>query len=84
LERTTVSLSPTGVLHCGMSVTGLCEICENATSDHACDLCGRQVCEKHFAKTDGVCTACAGDGGGGTRRPTDPDEMPDGVDTYEF
>lgn len=66
-----------------MSVTGLCEICESSTADHACQLCGRQVCEKHFAETDSLCTACVGDRGG---RPTDRQPSPDqdGVDTYEF
>lgn len=67
-----------------MSITGLCEICENATSEYACDLCGRQVCEKHFAKSDGICTACAGTGGGDPDRQPDSDDLPDGVDTYEF
>jgi len=66
-----------------MSVTGLCEICESETADHACHLCGRQVCEKHFAESDGLCTVCAQDGG---ERPSDNRPSPDrdGIDTYEF
>lgn len=67
-----------------MSLTGLCEICENETADFGCDLCGRQVCEKHFSESSGICTACLGEQGGKTGGEPTPEDLPDGVDTYEF
>ncbi|NLV10076.1 hypothetical protein GOC74_09055 [Halomicrobium mukohataei] len=67
-----------------MSVTGLCEICESATSEDACDLCGRQVCENHYAESDGICTACLGEAGSQPDRQPASEDLPDGVDTYEF
>lgn len=42
-----------------MSLSGLCQICESATAEHACSQCGTQVCEKHFDQTHGVCAQCA-------------------------
>jgi hypothetical protein len=65
-----------------MSVSGLCEICERPDVDHGCDRCGRLVCDRHWDESSGVCVDCKGDLGGGT--PLDPENLPDGVDTYEF
>ncbi|WP_066417229.1 hypothetical protein [Halorubrum aethiopicum] len=61
-----------------MSVTGLCQICENAPARHACRYCGRQVCRDHWNETVGACTPCAeasgvGDGGGGRGGRSDDD-----------
>jgi hypothetical protein len=80
----TVSLSPLDVLGGSMSVTGLCQICENETADHSCDLCGRVVCDKHFSQSNSICTACLGESGGRPDGEPVPEDMPDGVDTYEF
>lgn len=79
----TTRFSPPGLLSAGMSVTGLCQICESATADDACHLCGRLVCEKHYAESDELCTVCASEGGG---RPSNRQPSPehDDVDTYEM
>ncbi|WP_226023293.1 hypothetical protein [Halomicrobium salinisoli] len=68
-----------------MSVTGLCEICEAPSVEHTCDRCGQLVCERHFDEDAGVCVECASEMGQ-PDRPKQPDDedMPDGVDTYEF
>ena len=42
-----------------MSVTGLCQICESAQAQFACDRCGRMVCETHYDRELGLCTDCA-------------------------
>jgi hypothetical protein len=42
-----------------MSVGSLCQVCETETADHACRQCGRQVCERHYDRTDAACTVCA-------------------------
>ncbi|WP_135304306.1 hypothetical protein [Haloarcula amylovorans] len=70
-----------------MSVSGLCNICENADVEHGCDRCGKLVCDRHWDETTGLCTECSAETGGGrgkSEEPTNPDDMPDGVDTYEF
>lgn len=67
-----------------MSVSGLCEICEAASAEYGCDLCGRLVCEKHFSESNGICTACLGQRGGRPDGEPSSEDMPDGVDTYEF
>ncbi|WP_281195429.1 hypothetical protein [Halorubrum sp. F4] len=65
-----------------MSVTGLCQICENAPARHACRYCGRQVCKDHWNEAVGACTACAEVGKGDTDRDTDGDRF-DGDDPPE-
>ncbi|SEO26995.1 hypothetical protein SAMN04487948_101440 [Halogranum amylolyticum] len=53
-----------------MSLSGLCQVCESTTAEHACDQCGTQVCEEHFDRTQGVCVRCASvrdEGGVGER-----------------
>jgi hypothetical protein len=65
-----------------MSVSGLCEICERPDVDHSCDRCGRLVCDRHWDAATGMCAKCGAEVGPG--RNVDPDDLPDGVDTYEF
>jgi hypothetical protein len=61
-----------------MSFSGLCQVCESATADHACRQCGTQVCDNHFDRTQGVCAQCAsvldegGEDGGGDRDDSTP------------
>ena len=70
-----------------MSVTGLCQLCENAPARHACQYCGRQVCRDHWSETVGACTACAEVVGGETDRTagdtpdTSDDDPPEGFRT---
>lgn len=66
-----------------MSASGLCEICERPDVDHTCDRCGRLVCDRHFDDEKGVCVDCATSVPGPDDQ-TSPDDLPDGVDTYEF
>ena len=67
-----------------MSVTGLCEVCQQPDVDHTCDRCGRLVCDRHFDDEVGFCVECSADvAGPGDRQPT-PDDAPDDVDTYRF
>jgi hypothetical protein len=68
-----------------MSVSGLCEVCQQPAVDHTCDRCGNLVCDRHFDSELGVCSECVAEAGG--RDPADPtrsDDTPDGVDTYRF
>lgn len=51
-----------------MSVQGLCQVCESATADRACDNCGRQVCADHYETSAGLCTVCASSGAGDAGR----------------
>lgn len=67
-----------------MSVTGLCEICEQPGVDHDCDRCGTLVCDRHFDDQLGVCAECAIQLGERKPGSVDTDHLPDGVDTYEF
>jgi len=66
-----------------MSVSGLCEICQRPEVDHTCDRCGNLVCDRHFDAQLGICTECVAEVEGGDPTGTG-DDMPDGVDTYEF
>jgi len=43
-----------------MSVTGLCQVCEDASATHTCPTCGRVVCLTHWDDAAGVCTECVG------------------------
>lgn len=68
-----------------MSVSGLCEVCQQPDVDHTCDRCGNLVCDRHFDADRGVCSECVvGVGPGDPTDPTGTDDMPDGVDTYQF
>lgn len=42
-----------------MSVTGLCQLCESAQAQFACDRCGTVVCDVHYDSGLGLCTECA-------------------------
>lgn len=65
-----------------MSVTGLCQICTTEEAEESCRLCGKLVCERHYEESIGQCVECTADGGG--EPIPDSEEMPDGVDTYQF
>jgi len=71
------------VLCTDMSVTGLCELCQRPDVEESCDRCGRLVCDRHFDDSAGVCVDCSDDIGGSGER-IDPENLPDGVDTYQF
>ncbi|AFO57331.1 hypothetical protein NJ7G_2090 [Natrinema sp. J7-2] len=43
----------------GMSVSGLCQICESRPATDRCANCGTLVCEVHFTETTGLCADCA-------------------------
>jgi hypothetical protein len=47
-----------------MSVSGICQVCESAEARFRCSSCGALVCVAHYDRATGVCTACAGAGGG--------------------
>jgi hypothetical protein len=47
-----------------MSVSGLCQVCESAKAQFRCDSCGALVCPTHHDQSTGLCTTCAGAGGG--------------------
>jgi hypothetical protein len=42
-----------------MSITGLCDICEDRTAEHSCPQCGTVVCERHYDEEFGACMRCA-------------------------
>jgi hypothetical protein len=68
-----------------MSVSSPCEICQRADVDHTCDRCGKLVCDRHFDEETGFCVECAVDvSGSKPQQQPDPEDMPDGVDTYRF
>jgi hypothetical protein len=69
-----------------MSVSGLCEVCQRPDVDHTCDRCGQLVCDRHFDEETGVCVECASEVGrpGGVREEEGGEDLPDGVDTYQF
>jgi hypothetical protein len=70
-----------------MSVSGLCQICEEREVVDGCDRCGRLVCERHFEESAGICAECYAEFGGGRgeeRQPGRDGPGPDGVDTYRF
>lgn len=62
-----------------MSVTGLCDICENRTADRSCPQCGAVVCEKHFDEEFGACMRCAP-----ARGPSQEHEPSEGEDFDTF
>lgn len=63
-----------------MSVSGLCEICQDAQAVDRCERCGTVVCREHFAEGLGYCTSCAAEvrGGEGT------DDAEPSEDTFRF
>lgn len=61
-----------------MSVSGICEICEDAPAVDRCERCGAVVCREHVATELGYCTRCASEVRGGD---ADPER---GEDTFRF
>lgn len=68
-----------------MSVSGPCEICTTREVNHTCNRCAQLICDRHFDEDTGYCVECAAEVGNGRddNIPSEED-MPDGVDTYEF
>jgi hypothetical protein len=48
-----------------MSVEGLCQVCESAPGDHACERCGAVVCDRHFDDEYAMCVNCVAEVAGG-------------------
>jgi hypothetical protein len=69
-----------------MSVSGLCELCQQPDVESSCDRCGRLVCDDHFDAELGYCVECAIEVGrpGESQQQRSGDDLPDGVDTYRF
>jgi len=69
-----------------MSVSGSCEICVTGEVAHTCSRCAQLVCDEHFDEETGLCVECVSDVSGSENGPRqrDPENMPDGVDTYRF
>lgn len=42
-----------------MSVTGICQICEQDEAEHSCPNCGTLACEDHWDEAKGLCARCA-------------------------
>lgn len=66
-----------------MSVSGLCEICQQPDVEHGCDRCGQLVCKRHWDRTLGVCIECNSQVGGREGQES-TENLPDGVDTFRF
>lgn len=67
-----------------MSVSGLCQICENAEARHDCDNCGQVVCGAHYDESVALCQTCAREANPG-QRPQGPDrDDPEGGDTHQL
>ncbi|NEU55844.1 hypothetical protein [Halorussus sp. MSC15.2] len=62
-----------------MSVTGLCQICEQNDAEHSCPNCGTLACEKHWDEATGLCAQCAAavERGGGDESAVRPDDLDD-------
>ena len=67
-----------------MSVSSPCEVCGTADVEGACQRCGRLVCERHFEADLGLCVECAAEVGDRPTNVPSEEDMPDGVDTYQF
>jgi hypothetical protein len=66
-----------------MNVSSPCEICGGLAVEHTCDRCGSLVCEDHYSTETGLCVECTAEVGGGDQ-PQSAEDLPDGVDTYQF
>ena len=60
-----------------MSVTGLCQICEQNEADHSCPNCGTLACEDHWNEVTGLCAQCASTVERGDERTVRPDDIDD-------
>lgn len=73
-----------------MSVSGLCQRCEDAPAIERCARCGTLVCERHADDDTDLCVSCATEArrAGGSRDGRDPGstsgENEDVQGTYEF
>lgn len=67
-----------------MSVSAPCELCSHGEAEHTCMRCGNLVCDDCFDTARDLCEKCLGEVGEGPARIPDGEEMPDGVDTYQF
>lgn len=62
----------------GMSVSGLCQICEGAEAVDRCERCGALACDQHYEVESSLCATCnvetsEEDRGG---RQFSPDDVP--------
>jgi hypothetical protein len=69
-----------------MSVSGICDICENAPAIDRCERCGAVVCRDHRDAELGYCTACAAEVRAGDPSSGDSGDPPpgEGGDTFQF
>lgn len=69
-----------------MSVSGICEVCENAPAIERCERCGAVVCRDHLDAELGYCTNCATEVRGGDPSPDEGDNPSPGEDgdTFQF
>jgi hypothetical protein len=73
-----------------MSVSGLCQRCEDAPAIERCGRCGTLVCERHADDDTDLCVSCATEARrrGGERTGGDRDPVDEGNEdvhgTYEF
>lgn len=42
-----------------MSVTGLCQVCEQREAKHSCPNCGTLACDQHWDEGTDLCAQCA-------------------------
>lgn len=63
-ERRAPEVMALGVQLSAMSVSGACQICGTQPARNQCEQCGAIVCTRHYEPGLGLCTECAGPGGG--------------------
>lgn len=66
-----------------MSASSPCEICGTPDVEFSCTRCASLVCDDHYVPESGLCVECQSEVGGSGDVPSG-DDLPDGVDTYEF
>jgi len=52
-----------------MSITGLCQLCENAEASNQCQRCASLVCDRHYNTEVTVCVECASQSQSGRESP---------------
>ncbi|WP_132059433.1 hypothetical protein [Halorussus amylolyticus] len=62
-----------------MSVTGLCQICEQKEAKHSCPNCGTLACDEHWDEGLDLCAQCAStvERGGTDEGGVRPDDLDD-------